>query len=253
MPSETVKPHCGYFGKVPTLGDFIKYNLPRSFIEPWDDWLQSVIACSRKQQAESWLDTYLTSPIYRFVLSPGICGETSWIGILMPSVDRVGRYFPLTLSAPISPQANPFQVLPLYEKWFTCTEQLALSSLEDEFELTQFNTALQSLDRALIARETTQEISQDNAQTIPEKPAIRQALDAPSCLSEHCPSLLDNLMRETCFAYSLWWTRGSEAVDASLLITQGLPPIESTVALYDGNWGRWGWLDNSPSRFVVSR
>jgi type VI secretion system protein ImpM len=27
----------GFYGKVPTHADFIRHNLPRSFIEPWDD------------------------------------------------------------------------------------------------------------------------------------------------------------------------------------------------------------------------
>ena len=45
--------NAGYYGKVPVLGDFVKYNLPRSFIEPWDDWLQQAInARNRQQQSE---------------------------------------------------------------------------------------------------------------------------------------------------------------------------------------------------------
>lgn len=252
MPSETITPHCGYYGKVPTRGDFIKHNLPRSFIEPWDDWLQSAIDCGHKQLAEkSWLDAYLTSPIYRFVLTPGICGETSWIGILMPSVDRVGRYFPLTLGAPVSPQTNPLQALTLYEQWFTDAENVALSALEDDFELLQFDKALRHLDHFLAVKESHQEAHADNIHGVAEKLAIREAMDAPTSLPGHSSSLLDTLLRETCFAYSLWWTEGSEAVDSSLLITQGLPPVESTVALYDGNWKRWGWLDRQSEQIVI--
>ena len=30
-------------------------------------------------------------PIWRFVLLPGLIGSNGWAGVLMPSVDRVGR------------------------------------------------------------------------------------------------------------------------------------------------------------------
>ena len=30
----------GFYGKTPRHGDFIKRRLPRSFVDPWDDWLQ---------------------------------------------------------------------------------------------------------------------------------------------------------------------------------------------------------------------
>ncbi len=46
-----------------------------------------------------WLDLYLTSPAWRFVCAGGACGPRPAIGLMVPSVDRVGRYFPLTLVA----------------------------------------------------------------------------------------------------------------------------------------------------------
>ena len=92
---------AGFFGKLPKHGDFLSRRLPRAFTDPWDRWLQNAIADSREQMAEDWLNIYLTSPIWRFALSPGLCGDNAWAGVLMPSVDRVGRYFPLTLAAPL--------------------------------------------------------------------------------------------------------------------------------------------------------
>jgi type VI secretion system protein ImpM len=45
---------------------------------------------------------YLTFPVWRFLLPVGVLGSTAWTGVLMPSVDRVGRYFPLTLATPLN-------------------------------------------------------------------------------------------------------------------------------------------------------
>ncbi len=85
----------GFYGKLPVVGDFVSRRLPNEFIKPWDGWLQSAIAASREELGDEWLNSYLTSPIWRFLLSPGVCGNKAVAGIMMPSVDRVGRYYPL--------------------------------------------------------------------------------------------------------------------------------------------------------------
>src|SRR5206468_387936 len=89
----------GFFGRLPEFSDFLSRPLPRGFLDPWDAWLQQGVVSSRERLGVSWLDTYLTSPIWRFLLAPSVCGPLAWTGVLMPSVDRVGRHFPLTLSA----------------------------------------------------------------------------------------------------------------------------------------------------------
>ena len=33
----------GFWGKLPARGDFVRAGLPRSFVEPWDAWLQSAL------------------------------------------------------------------------------------------------------------------------------------------------------------------------------------------------------------------
>src|SRR5215467_11283482 len=87
----------GFFGKLPSHGDFIERRVGAPFRDVWDEWLQRCIATSRQTLGSEWLDCYLTSPMWRFFLSDGIAGATSYAGILLPSVDRVGRYFPLTV------------------------------------------------------------------------------------------------------------------------------------------------------------
>ena len=99
----------GIFGKIPAHGDFIERQLPRSFLTPWDEWLQRGIASSKELLGNQWLEIYLTSPIWHFCASPGVIDEKAWAGILMPSVDSVGRYFPLTVARPINVRASLFE------------------------------------------------------------------------------------------------------------------------------------------------
>lgn len=93
---------AGWYGKVPFLGDFASRRLPEAFIKPWDNWLQLSLAASRAGTGEGWLDLYLTFPVWRFVMPAGLVGDSCWIGIFLPSVDRVGRCFPLTICEPVA-------------------------------------------------------------------------------------------------------------------------------------------------------
>ncbi len=137
---------CGFFGKVPTHRDFLSRRLPRSFLAPWDHWLQEAIATSRVQLGEAWLQAYLVNPLWRFCLSPGLCGPELWAGIVMPSVDRVGRYFPLSIVASLPRGAALFGIPVRAQAWFDEAEAVILSALEDDaFEVDQFDEGVRQL------------------------------------------------------------------------------------------------------------
>ena len=89
----------GFCGKLPARGDFIASGLPRRFVEPWHDWIQPMLAASRDALGEEWVAAWNEAPIWRFALAAGICGPDAVLGLWMPSVDRVGRHFPLTFAA----------------------------------------------------------------------------------------------------------------------------------------------------------
>jgi type VI secretion system protein ImpM len=242
MPAESLT--TGYYGKVPTHGDFVSRGLPRNFIDPWDDWLQEAIMSSHQQLGENWLNYYLTSPIYRFVLSPCICGDSGWRGILMPSVDRIGRYYPMTISQMIQQPSNPFTTLQEHDQWFTQIEKIALSCLQDDFCLDNFNQNLSQLatepaDTPIPIEQRPEKIE---AQSLPC--TWQQPTESIASIQALLPSILDNVLKEQCFAYSVWWTQGSQQVEPSLLICAGLPPFAGIAAMFDGDWQQWGWGGN---------
>lgn len=120
----------GWYGKLPSLGDFGSRRLPYEFIEPWDRWLSTGLA--KLQGDPGWLERYLASPTWRFLLMPDVVGPRTWCGILMPSVDVVGRYYPLTLATAL--ESPPSEVdAPLQWAWLKQLEQVALSALDNEW------------------------------------------------------------------------------------------------------------------------
>jgi len=121
----------GLFGKLPARGDFIRIGLPGRFVMPWDAWLQGVIAASEARLGSGWLPAYLESPVWRFMLPAGMCGPGTVLGVMMPSVDRVGRYYPLTLAAVMSPGG----LVPPEETvgaWLDACEAAGRAALEED-------------------------------------------------------------------------------------------------------------------------
>ena len=232
----------GFYGKVASHGDFVSRRLPRTFVDTWDQWLQQGISCSRDQLADTWLDIYLTSPIWRFGLSAGMCGDNGWAGVLIPSVDRVGRYFPFTLAVQLPAQANLLQILFGAGEWFTQAERLALKSLDDKFNLEAFDAQAQELGRVFT----------DHLEEFPlihsSPPGGNDAwhFDLTSSEQEHPDwfTLTEHLMRQLLPGYSAWSTAGSDHVGPSLALCKGLPSMHGFSALMDGHWEHWGWQNH---------
>ena len=132
----------GIYGKLPAYGDFINRNLDSIFIHPWDEWLQHYISGSREQLGENWEEIYLTSPIWRFVLSAGVVDDRVWAGLMMPSVDKVGRYFPISIVVPMAKSVSPVNVLAAQDAWFNHLETHCLDALGHKHPL---NTPFQAI------------------------------------------------------------------------------------------------------------
>lgn len=131
----------GAFGKFPGMGDFLRVNLPVAFVQAWDTWLQQGMLDVRERLGEGWNEAYMSAPIWRFTLPAAAAGPQVVTGILMASVDRVGRQYPLTLAtchdAPntvVSHLANG--------KTFDQLENVALDALEDAATRDSLTTAL---------------------------------------------------------------------------------------------------------------
>ena len=127
----------GWHGKLPSLGDFASRRLDASFIDPWDGWLAAGLLALREAQPEAWLDAYLGSPSWRFLLMPGVlpgeAGRNAWAGVLMPSVDRVGRYFPLTLVQPLGQGPASTQQMAGLWFWLGRLDDLARDALYEDW------------------------------------------------------------------------------------------------------------------------
>ena len=81
----------GFFGKLPSHGDFLRRRVDDAFVRVWDAWLQESLAASREALGDRWLDVYLTSPAWRFACAPGAAGSAQVVGVMVPSGARSDR------------------------------------------------------------------------------------------------------------------------------------------------------------------
>lgn len=78
------------FGKLPAHGDFIARGLSDADVE----WLDDFLSASLRHAAmmDGFDDLYASAPAWRFVTT---IGGQAVCGVVAPSIDRVGRQFPI--------------------------------------------------------------------------------------------------------------------------------------------------------------
>jgi type VI secretion system ImpM family protein len=230
----------GFYGKLPSHGDFLRRRASDAFVDAWDGWLRQCLAASRSALGERWLDVYLTSPAWRFVCAPGTCGPAPLVGLMAPSVDRVGRYFPLTLVSELPQYVSLLTAATASAPFFDSAERLVIETLAAEHvDFERFDQRVIRLGEELGSLSIPPRVLLD--------PVAAALLDgsaqpwqipigSPEQLGRVFEQLLSLRLSTMYDPLVLWWTEGSSIVDPSCLIAKGLPHPATFGALLDGSW-----------------
>lgn len=217
----------GWYGKLAMLGDFAHRRLPLGFVNACDLWLSQGIAASRESLGSAWLDSYLTAPLWCFAWSPRVVDEQWWFGVLMPSVDAVGRYFPLVVAfstehAPTEPHA-----LAQWAKWYDSAGSCALQTLQSQATLDEFESALAALGTPLA--------------TVPVDSAPPRALtsewqfhSAQGAWPHDAGTIVLRSLTARLQGHSTWWVQGDSETSSLVTVMQGLPAANRFSALFQG-------------------
>ncbi|MFT3818707.1 MAG: type VI secretion system-associated protein TagF [Rubrivivax sp.] len=95
MSQQPVSAAC-WFGKLPSIGDFVGRRMSHELTTGWDYWLRSGLDQLRSDAPDTWTQRFVHSPIW-FFLTPARVTGVPGCGVIAPSVDRVGRFYPLTV------------------------------------------------------------------------------------------------------------------------------------------------------------
>ena len=231
----------GWYGKIPGTGDFIARRIPASFSESWDRWLQAAVGGSRDRLGARWRDSFLSMPAWRFMLAPGVLTQNAWAGLMVPSVDAVGRYFPLTLAAALpSASVDLLGSLLAAASWFDQLEAIALKAIAPGADTG-------AIDAALAERPFKSEwlkLPRATDATVPIRGAKAQMLWVPlaqQTSNQRLPATLRELADRLAEPYSAWLAEESEVFGRCVLLCETLPPGEQYCAMMDGRWTEHGW------------
>lgn len=236
----------GLYGKLPSHGDFLRRRTSDAFVAVWDPWLQDCFDASRSALGDRWLDLYLTSPAWRFLADAGACGPAAVIGLMVPSVDRVGRYFPLTIVAELPASASLAAALTGAGAFFHNAERLAIETLEAEyvdFETFDRRVARLADDLASVAIPPTVLLDPASAALLDNDPQSCWQIPIGSVddLALAFEQLVMHRLSTTRGPLTMWWSDGSSSVQPSWLVSRGLPNPQSFAALLDGSWQQHRW------------
>ncbi|HXJ52523.1 MAG TPA: type VI secretion system-associated protein TagF [Burkholderiales bacterium] len=240
----------GLYGKLPARGDFLSRRLDAEFIAAWDEWLQRAVRESREALGERWLECFLSAPVWRFVLPAGMHSKPGWVGLMVPSVDRVGRYFPLTLAAPLHHETIDLAAtLAGAFGWLDALEALALEALAPELDFDAFDQRLAAI--ALPADVPAAASPSDD--TVPLGSAQRtfHVWEFAPDAADRVAKVLTEPPRELRAASALWLTRGGETLPPCVAACAGPIPGERFCALLDGRWAEHGWSVASASSLIL--
>jgi len=240
----------GFYGKLPCKGDFLQRRVSQEFVDAWDPWLQECMHASRQQLGEAWLQAYLNGPVWRFALAEGVCGGGAYAGVMVPSVDRVGRYFPLALLAQLSTEECLLEVACGGAAWFDAAETLAVEALQaSDLDLESFDDRVSDLAGRLArasAAEAAYLVGLMQQGDFASTPAQWQVpLTDGRSLQNAVNAFASRELQRVLRPLALWWTDGSDAVAPGWLCTRGLPDPQSFAALLAGNWRSAGWASLS--------
>lgn len=223
---------CALFGKTPSKRDFIAPGAPRGFLSVWEPWMQAGLSSSKLSLDRQWQERFLTAPIWRFWLGPALCGAAQ-LGAFMPSLDGIGRYYPLTvLATPQGGEAYAPPEIDLYADWFAAAEDFLLATLEPAEDFDTITARLAALAMPAPhafggACEGQSRIARNTLFAAPEAGVSSDmfaAMRAADWLSVHA-------------GRSYWWTQGGGGFAAQALGASGMPPPELFGGFLTGDFG----------------
>ncbi|MEM8812404.1 MAG: type VI secretion system-associated protein TagF [Pseudomonadota bacterium] len=241
---KTAMGHCGFFGKIPSAGDFVSHNLPPRIADTWADKMAGWMAASKKSDREAWMRQFLTSPIWRFVLPAGVIGPQAWCGLLAGSTDSVGREFPFTVLMSTSIDTQRFQPIRILDTCFDRIEERTLTFIEGQASRTDLMSTLEQnsliLDRAIAEMGTGSEQGSI---------AIPRPGHAAICLSrvesdDNDASIYSWPMRPGGAGtpgLCLWWHEGDQAREPEFCVSRGPLDPAAIAPFFWGDWKGHGW------------
>ncbi|HEX6002697.1 MAG TPA: type VI secretion system-associated protein TagF [Burkholderiales bacterium] len=148
-------PTVGWYGKTPSMGDFISRRLSRAIIDKLDGWLQAGMTAIREDAPDGWQQHYGAAPVWCAVLPAGIIAANACVATIAPSFDRVGRRFPFCVIVALPARGvvlDEFKSLPDYCERLS---KLVGVSIRNSIDVDELDRQLDSLTSQCVRDEAS--------------------------------------------------------------------------------------------------
>ncbi|AHG20953.1 hypothetical protein Z042_16085 [Chania multitudinisentens RB-25] len=135
----------GWYGKIPSCGDFVQRRLPATLVNQWAHWFQSGLAARQLSAPCDGRYSLLGAPMWNFVLPATLGTPFAQLGCLMPSRDRVGRHYPLFAMWLVAPEHWQNQHLLLAAERYYSLGQILQRGIQQCHSVEHIDRALQAL------------------------------------------------------------------------------------------------------------
>lgn len=238
----------GFHGKLPALGDFVSRGWSSPFCEALDRFVQAAMAAAYADTPASVLESQ--GRAVALAIRPGVWCQSGWLGLLMPSEDRVGRYFPICVGLETEAHDPPELLMPGWpsRRW---TDELLERVLRVQVDGQGAQALMDALPqvaswgpgwsggaaRAEPASDRPAELRPDAA--ISGAGGLALALVGPwERLSEHQRSLA---LHAAAGARAQGVVMGEDGSHQTRFAEGAAMRVSAYAALFDGRWAAWGW------------
>lgn len=232
--------NVGFFGKLPTVGDFVSRGLSPALCEQLDQLLQAALVASTREGADARQVMEQAAPLMVSIRPGALCG-TGFTGVWIPSRDRVGRVFPLCVGRETAQDQSQVPLLwpsPAITRLLCAAVVKALQAQGGPDELMAALPTAAQWDAAAVERIPFSDMGDETV------PAVSSASRLFALAGPEPAMPLGNRALCSRLPWIVQMLGTRVAPDGSAeryFASRSVVAAEHYAALFDGRWAQWQW------------
>ena len=137
-------PAIGWYGKLPSAGDFLQRRFPDAVARQWTHWFQVGLLNWQKNEEQRPGETqrFAKAPVWNFVVPPMLGSQLVQMGCLLPACDSVGRQYPVCALFSFTPTEWSNARLVLAGEWYQQLGRTLLHAVNNGYSADKLDDAL---------------------------------------------------------------------------------------------------------------
>ena len=214
----------GWYGKLPSTGDFLQRRFPDDLLRQWTQWFQVGLLAWQQEKTLDNESRFSNAPVWNFIVPPMLSGQMVQMGCLLPGRDRVGREYPLCAQLAFTPLEWKPQILSQAGDWYHNVGLTLLHAVRNSFSAEQ-------LDQALLAISAPSIVVPNNRSGILD--VMSDELDELRMIEWPQATECFDPLRQTSF----WWTNGGDKYPRYTHVHSGNFTAQLFTFLFDPSGG----------------